>query len=220
MAIIVAVVVALIPATWFTAQRAFDGAARSARSNASTDLPIPPVTPSATANGEHGTTSSAQPVVPATTTPVELPAVAPAAPRRIVADGLIDTGFDNAVTDIAAGSTSEVARWETRGSPGSPGTDTVFVFGKLLSSGNPAAFTGLPRLEVGDEVILHTDEGRLTYTVRTTTLRPDEGLLDDPAFTAHQPGRLVMVGLRYAASGDRLDDHLVVTAELTGATKA
>ena len=45
-AIVVALVLALIPATALTAKRVFDTS--SSPSHSSTDLPIPPVTPSAT----------------------------------------------------------------------------------------------------------------------------------------------------------------------------
>jgi hypothetical protein len=69
-------------------------------------------------------------------------------------------------------------------------------------------------------VTLRTDRGTMTYTVGSTVLKSSAGLAADPAITERVPGRLVLVGIRYAASGDRLRDALVVTAQLSGATRA
>jgi len=210
------VVVALVPATWFTAQRVFDGS--DSPSHATTDLPIPAVSPSATPSSTP-TPTATPPTPPATTAPPELTKVSPDAPRRIVSGTLIDSGFDSAVTTIDASSTSEVGRWESRGSPGSPGTDTVYVIGRTLADGS-SAFAGLPRLKVGGKVSIRTDNGTMTYTVSASTLMPEAGLPKDPLFTEHVRGRLVLVGIRYDAAGDRLAKALVVTAQLSGAKKA
>jgi hypothetical protein len=214
-AIVVAIIVALVPATYLTAHRVFSDSTDTP-GRASTDLPIPPVSPSRT--------PSATPTTPAatpsqTTAPATLPRVAPDAPRRLVAGSLVDTGFDSSVTDLDATSTSEVARWERRGSPGSPGTDTVYVVGRVYA-GKDSAFAGLPRLRIGGTVSIRTDRGTMTYTVGAATLKPEADLRRDPLFTAHQPGRLVLVGIRYDAAGDRLAKALVVTAQLTGAKRA
>jgi hypothetical protein len=135
-----------------------------------------------------------------------------------VAGRLIDTGFDESVTDLDASSASEVARWDPRGSPGSPGTDTVYVIGRVYA-GRDSAFAGLPRLARGATVSIRTDTGTLTYTVGASTLKAETGLRRDPLFTSHEPGRLVLLGIRYDASGHRLGKALVVTAQLTGATR-
>jgi hypothetical protein len=212
---VLAVVVALIPATWFTAQRVLTGS--DSPGQHTTQEPIPPVSPSVTPTAKT-TTPPAPP--PSTTAPVKLPRVASDAPRRLVVGGLIDVGFDNAVTTIEAGSTAEVARLETRGSPGSPGRDTVYVIGKVFSAGTGSAFAKLPKLAVGKKITIRTDEGVLTYTVRSTGLKTDAHLGKDPLFTQHRAGRLVLVGLRYNASGDKLPQALVVTAQLSGAKRS
>lgn len=206
---------ALVPAAWFGAQRVFEGPAASPSRTDPTDLPIPPVSPSVTPT--TGTTAKATPTATAAPKAPALTRVSPDAPRRLVAGSLIDTGFDNAVTRIDASSDSEVARWESRGTPGSPGTDTVYVIGRV---GEDRAFAGLPRLAVGAKVTIRTDRGTLTYTVRSTSLEEHAGLEDDAAFTARKPGRLVLVGIRYDASGDRLGRDLVVVAQLTAATRS
>lgn len=205
---------ALVPAAWFGAQRVFEGPADSPSQTDPSDLPIPPVSPSATPTT---TTPKATPTVTATTKAPALTRVAPDAPRRLVAGTLIDTGFDNAVTGIDASSDSEVARWESRGSPGSPGTDTVYVIGRV---GEDRAFAALPRLAVGAKVTIRTDRGTLTYTVRSTSLEKHSGLEQEATFTARKPGRLVLVGIRYDASGDRLGRDLVVVAQLTAARRS
>jgi hypothetical protein len=211
-AIVVAVVLALIPASYLTAHRLFDDSSASPR-DGSTDIPIPPVSPSATKKASSGPSATPSRSHP----PATLPRISPDAPRRLVSGDLIDTGFDNSVTAIEPASTSEVARLDSRGSPGSPGTDTVYVIGTVTADG---AFANLADLKHGSKVSIQTDNGTMTYTVSATTLKPADRLSSDPLFTAHKPGRLVLVGIRYDASGDRLDDALVVTAQLSAAKKA
>jgi hypothetical protein len=217
-AIAAAVVLALVPAVWFTAQRVVDNAA--APTGSATDLPIPPVSPSTTASAPTPTPTqgSTAPAPSPSAAPVRLTKIDPDAPRRLVSGSLLDSGFDSAATTLDASSTSEVARWESRGSPGSPGTDTVFVAGRVDGSGS--AFDNLPRLRPGAEVSIRTDSGTLTYTVTSATLKTEAGLAGDPVVTAHAPGRLVLVGIRYDGSGNRQSRALVVTARLTGAETA
>jgi hypothetical protein len=211
---VAAVVLAVVPATGITAKRVFDGSS-SPPSVTSTDLPIPPVSPSASETGP-GKPTGQPPATPSKKATAKLPRVAPDAPRRLVSGDLIDTGFDEAVAEIGASSTSEVARWESRGSPGSPGTDTVYVIGRVYADGD-SAFADLPRLKPGAKVSIRTDTGTMTYTVSAATLKAEAGLADAPLFTTRKAGRLVLVGIRYDESGDRLGKALVVTAELTGA---
>jgi hypothetical protein len=216
-AVVVAVVLALVPAVWLGAQRVFSEPVSSPTQSRTTDLPIPPVSPSA---GVPATSPSRQPSsVPSEQPAANLTRIAPDAPRRIVSTGLIDAGFDNAVTALEPATSTEVARWGPRGSPGSPGTDTVYVVGKVFTDGG-SAFASLPRLKTGAEVSLRTDTGTLTYTVRATTLAARAGLAGDGLFTTRAPGRLVLIGVRYDGSGSALDKALVVTAELTGAERA
>ena len=215
-AIVAAIVVALVPAVWFTAQRVVDNAA--APTSDATDLPIPPVSPSTTPPAPTPSSSTAAPTPSPTPAPVRLTKVAVDAPRRLVADSLLDTGFDSAVTTLEPSSTSEVARWESRGSPGSPGSDTVFIVGKV--DGSSSAFEKLPRVRPGTKVSIRTDSGTLTYTVTAVTLKSESGLVRDAVVTQRAPGRLVLVGIRYSAAGVRQPQALVVTARLSGAEKA
>jgi hypothetical protein len=209
-AIVVAIVAALIPATVLTAHRFLDSA--DAPTSKNTDLPIPPVTPKASVqpSTSPSPTETAAP-------PAKLPRVASAAPRRITARGLIDSGFDESVTGIEPSSASEVARWESRGSPGSPGNDTVYVVGEVSAG---SAFADLPRLKAGSAVRITTDNGVLAYTVTASTQRSAGGLLSSPLFRKHKAGRLVLVGIRYDASGDATGKAVVVTAQLSAAKRS
>jgi hypothetical protein len=211
---VIAIILALVPATALTAKRVFDDS--SAPRDSSTDLPIPPVTPSATA--PTATPSSAPSKVPSRPAK-HVPNIADSAPRRITSAGAIDSGFDSSATDLDASSDSEVARWDPRGSPGSPGSDTVYVIGRVRAD-RDSAFADLPRLKAGAKVSIRTDNGTLTYTVSAATLRSSAGLERDSLFRRHKAGRLVLLGIRYDASGNRLAKALVVTAQLTGATRS
>jgi hypothetical protein len=205
-----ALVVALVPASYLTAHRVFHDAAVTPVERTA-ELPIPPVSPSAIA-------SSSAPAAPeASVTPAKsLPSVPTRAPRRIASGAVLDAGFDSAVTSLDASSDAEVARWESRGSPGSPGDDTVYVMGRVRTD-RDSAFAALPRLVAGGKVSIRSDAGTMTYTVTQSALARADGLGNDPLFTTHRPGRLVLVGIRYDASGNRLPQALVVTAELSGA---
>jgi hypothetical protein len=213
-AIVVAIVVALIPATYLAAHRVFHDSSASPGDH-TTDLPIPPVSPHVTVT--PGATPTATSTKPASAP--RLPRIAPDAPRRITSGNALDAGFDESVSDLDASSDSEVARWDPRGSPGSPGTDTVYVLGRVLADGD-SAFADLSRLKRGSKVSIRTDRGTMTYTVSAIGLRSVSGLGDGALFTTHKPGRLVLVGIRYDDAGDRLGKALVITAQLSGAKKA
>ncbi|RNM11063.1 class F sortase [Nocardioides pocheonensis] len=210
-AVAVAVVLALVPATWFGVHRLV-ASPTSAPDQTATDLPIPSVSPRATTPAPQPPATSAPPATPRP----HLAKVAPEAPRRLQAGPLLDTGFDSAVSTIEPASTAEVARLAPRGSPGSPGTDTVVVVGKVLTGGE-GAFGHLPQLRTGATVSIRTDAGTLTYTVVASARMPVSGLASSQQITRHVRGRLVMVGIRYAATGERLADAVVVTADLSGA---
>lgn len=183
--------------------------------------PTAPPTPATTAPSTTTPTTPAVSPTPTSTprpTAKPLPRVKPSAPRRLVAQGLFDVGFDSTVTPrngvFTAGSTAEVARWGGRGVPGNPSHDTVYLIGKVSADG---AFERLARLHRGGRLSLRTQTGLLTYTVHTTVARPAAGLTHTTVFTHHVPGRLVLVGIRYDSHGDRTGTIVVVTAQLTGA---
>ncbi|MBO9521200.1 MAG: class F sortase [Nocardioidaceae bacterium] len=200
-ALALAVVVALIPAAWFTLQRTFGDEDPKRPTSRGTQKPIPSV----------GTTPPSSPATTPPTTPAAtpLPPVAPDSPRRLTSGSVLDTGFDESVEpdgdSFVARSTSEVSRWGSRGEPGSPGTDTVYVVGR--TSG---AFANLDDLKAGSTVSLRTDNGTLTYRVSAVTTVAERGFARSPVVTAKVPGRLVLIGT--GGSGYR-----VVTAQLSAA---
>lgn len=213
-ALAVVLLVAAVIAGVFVLADSDDGSPRRA---------APTRTPSATAS----LTPSSLPTVtasltpspsPRTSTAPALPRVQPAAPRRIAVRGVLDTGFDNAIAPrdglFRPASTAEVARWGGRGVPSSPGTDTVYVVGKVTTGG---AFARLPAVRRGDRISLYTDRGVLTYTVQAAAEKASRGLTRDPGFTQVHRGRLQLVGVRYDADGNRAETVLVVTAQLTAA---
>ena len=206
---------ALVPALVIGAHRLLDSKDSNGSPTArTTDAPIPPVTsPTSAAPPTPTPTPTATPA-PAP----KLPRVAPAQPRRITSGHLLDSGFDSAATTIEPSSRTEVARWEPRGSPGSPGTDTVYLVGEV--HGTDSGFGSLPDLTPGRKVSIRTDNGTLTYTVRAAGLEPASGLEQRALFKRHEPGRLVLVGIRYDDAGTRLTKALVVTAQLSGATRS
>lgn len=215
LAVVVAVVLALIPAAWLTVRRLGDDTTTPAATSTSpTRLPIPPV--SGSASPDQKATVGKQPKPKQS--PTSIPPIDEDPPRRLVSGSLLDTGFANAVEpsggELTAPSDDDVARWGSRGSPGSPGSDTVVVVGRM-SAGAP--FAELGELAKGTTVIVRTDEGEFTYRVTGTSRKPVDTLLDDPALATKRPGRLVLVGNAYSASGDRLTSDLVVVARLSAA---
>ncbi|HET6152448.1 MAG TPA: hypothetical protein VFE15_05790 [Marmoricola sp.] len=215
-AVIVAVVIALLPAAVLGVVKLFGGS-DSARPQHRTVLPIPPVTtPAATAPVTPTPTPTTRP--PAQP---HLPHVALDVPRRLLSSGLLNVGFDDSVEPSSAGtfrarSSAEVARWGTRGEPGMPAKDTVVVVGKTFTEGQ-SAFDTLPQVKTGARIVIRTDSGDLTYTVRSTAIRPAAGLASTVAFTRSTPGRLYVIGIEYDRSGRLTGKDFVVLAEITGA---
>lgn len=215
--IAIAVAVALLPALWLGGQRVFgddDGTRRN-------DAPIPDVTSTRTPTATP--TPTAAPSATPTATAASLPRVPASPPRRLTVRGL-DVGFDDSIEDRAGGfqaaSTAEAARWGSRGTPASPGTDSVFLIGKVYTQG-ASAFAGLGAVRAGDVVTLRTRNGDvLKYTVSSSASRPAAGMLKSAEFTEKKPGRLVLVGILFdGQDGQRTGQYLVVVAQLSSARR-
>lgn len=213
--LVAAASVALVMAGTYTAFRTLDDDEPTA-TPASTPSPSPSISSAPPSEPAATVTPSARPTSRA------LPRVSPDVPRRLTSGELLDAGFDDSVEPegdlFTARSTGEVARWGSRGEPGSPGTDTVYVVGRVNADGD-SAFGVLAQLKRRTKLSVRTDEGLLTYTVGTTASLPTQGLRRNPVITQKVPGRLVLVGIRYDQSGERLG-YLLVTAKLTGAKRS
>lgn len=159
---------------------------------------------------------------------VAVPPLPSAPPQRllIAADattGLthaVDSGFDSTndqtTGPLTASSANEVARLSSRGAVASPGTDTVVVVGATRTG---AVLAEIGDLKAGATIRLRSAAGMLTYEVDDTSTVAAADLLDDPAVSAHEPGRLVLVGLGYDAPGARGDTDHVVVAHLVDARR-
>lgn len=215
----VAAVVAVLLLAWFTVPMLVSG---DPGTPSNSPTAVPPSTSSSTPSPTPSVTPS--PSAPRPTTPPGLPALSPDQPRRLVIDGVLDVGFDEAVGTsggtLRPASDAEVSRWADRGSPGSPGEDAVIVIGTADPADSSAAFARLGSVKPGTAVRLRTDQGTLTYTVARRLDVEASSLLQHPELTSRKPGRLVLVGEKYAPSGDRLTTDLVVVAVLTGASPA
>ncbi|MCW2784432.1 MAG: hypothetical protein JWP74_949 [Marmoricola sp.] len=221
-AIVVAVVIALVPALVLGGRHLLGGSSGDApRRPASSQLPIPAVSPSATAPVSPSPTATSTKKVGPKSPTRPATKVKPDVPRRLTVPGVLDVGFDDSVQPknglFTAASTAEVARWGTRGSPGSPGSDTVYVVGKI--DGSKSAFRTLAQVHTGSRISIRTDSGTLTYTVTSVGSHRASTLTHDASFRARHPGRLYLIGLRYTKSGSREATVLLVTAELSGARK-
>lgn len=197
----------------------------------SSSAPTSPTTPasptSPTKSSSPTKSPSTQESSPSATSsssaPVDLPEATPAAPVRLVADGLFDLGFDLATagTDgvLEAQSPEAPTRLEDRALPGNPTQDSVVVLGDDRYDLVEGAFNRLPDLSAGDEVTITTDSGSvLTYTVQRSLRVAASEVTSAPAVRQRVPGRLVLVGLRYDEDGTRGERDLVVVAQLSAVT--
>jgi hypothetical protein len=172
-----------------------------------TPTPTPTPTPSPTPTTNPGSLPASKP----------LPRLRSAVPRRLAIAAVLDVTLDNSIQPTAGQftppSTAGVARWGTRGLPGSPGTDTVYIVGKINGPGS--AFRRLATVRARTRIAIRTDAGLLTYTVTSVRGRRAQGLLTDPTFRAHVPGRLILIGVVYSGA-NRTGSLVLVTAELSG----
>ncbi|MCW2755358.1 MAG: hypothetical protein JWQ32_2769 [Marmoricola sp.] len=217
-AVWIAVIVALIAATYIGAHHIFSSAPSTdaPKHSVSTRLASPTASPSTpAATPTPSPTTSAKPAATKL-----LPRVKPTVARRLTVAGVLGATLDNSIEPKAGqftpASTVGVARWGSRGLPSSPGSDTVYIVGKV--DGPTSAFRRLGALHAGSKVVLRTDTGLLTYTVRSVGTHRANGLLTGPAFRAHVPGRLILIGIEYSGA-NRTGSVLVVTAQLSAAKR-
>ena len=178
----------------------------------------------------RGRLAVATPAAPATAPGQVQEVVAPSTPVAIeIPTAGIDAGveeYTDAQVRAAGGWVDPVHRdvvawWSGGGTPANPADNTVYLYGHV--SARPAVFNELAGVAVGDEVVLTTATGVLTYQV-TSVLPPVPKweLPDVPEVAAVVPGRLVLIGChREPDQGTRpTTANTVVIAEFTSSMSA
>lgn len=175
--------------------------------------------PSATQSASP--TPTPAPASPTASAPSDsLPQIPPAAPKRLVIEGLVDAGFDESIEmedeQVEARSADDLSRIGSRGEPGSPGEDTVIIVGQDRFD-QQAALNDIADVKKGDRVRLTTANARLTYRVQSTFRVASGTLASASLFTDERPGRLILVATTYSEAGDRTGADTVVVATLARA---
>lgn len=147
----------------------------------------------------------------------DVPPAEAAPPRRLVIDGVVDSGFDNAVTGddpLEAGSSNRLSRLESRGLPGSPGTDTVVVVGEDRFDRN-AVLNDIADATVGQTIRLETGEATLIYTIDEILELSSDEVQQHPSVAEEDGTRLVLVATTFDDQGERTGTDSVVVATLS-----
>lgn len=176
--------------------------------------PTPTLASPTSSLADSPTADQDTPVPSVNTAAGDLHAVEPGSPRALTFAGRT-RGFDEAITDqsdhLIPNSLSELSRWDARGKPGQPTSDSVVIAGKTTVNG---AFSDLSELKVGDEITIRTDNGELTYSVTKVGTIGVAGEVDNPALK-NSPGRLLLVGTQYDSVSNRTSSDILVTAQLS-----
>jgi LPXTG-site transpeptidase (sortase) family protein len=102
--------------------------------------------------------------------------------------------------------------------PGSDATNTVYLFGHTWTQ--PAVFNGLRDVAEGDEAILTTQYGEMTYSVDEIITMSKSDFSQDARVAAAVPGRLALVSCYRPQGLDaeaHAPDNIVVFLHLVGA---
>ncbi len=179
--------------------------------------PSSPTSPGATASGAPEASPS-----PTRSASADLAELEPAAASRIVIDDVVDAGFDASISPnggrLSPLSRDEVARWGDRGLPGNPATDTVVLVGSTRDA--TASLWGLEGVAPGATITLTTANGLVSYTVEASRTISSTTGATDPLLRENIPGRLILVGARYDAAGERAASDLVLVASLSGVDRS
>lgn len=107
----------------------------------------------------------------------------------------------------------QVAWWTGGGAPGSPGDNTVYLYGHTWKE--PAVFNDIKKLEPGDAVYVTTRTGRLHYVVESSFTVAKSDLTKTPTVAAAIPGRLLLLGCyRETGREESTTRNVVVIAHL------
>ena len=177
----------------------------SCHQRATPSTPVSP-TPTAPASPTAKPTKTAPSITPVPASP----------PHQITIGSLVDAGFKSSITvvdgHLIPGAASRLQRLETRGMPGSPGTDTVVLVGAANDRGT-GALDDLAKVRTGETIALTTQTGTLTYRITGLQHAAPNAVLGLPQVRAHVAGRLVIDCANYVGL-DRTSRDLVVVAQL------
>jgi len=181
------------------------------------ELRAQPEQPTASSGTRSPTPSPTGPVAPASPSRVEVASVG-------LAVDVLPVTPDGGELDPP---TLSEAYWiEPYGTPGTGADNTVYLAGHSFDRGE-AAFNPLfdratqqSRVAPGDEVVLTTDQGRLTYEVDSAQRYPKDELADVAEVWRIVPDRLVLITCFQRNDGGASKDNLVVYAHLVSGVPA
>jgi len=185
----------------------------AAPSPAPTATPTAPASPSSSAPPHKRPHKKAKP---------RIAAIAASPPHEITIGSVVaNAGFGDALSAsngalFPAGPT-DLQRLSTRGTPGSPGTDTVVLVGAANDHGT-GVLDDLDQVRTGEKVVLTTQTGVLTYRITELLHAAPSAVLGLSQVSAKVPGRLVIDRADYV-NHNRTGSDLVVVAQLVKAEK-
>ncbi len=120
---------------------------------------------------------------------------------------------DPSTNELTPPETDLVYRWAERGRPGTDATDTVYLLGHTVRAGG-GVFDPLQEVEIGQSIIVDTEQGEVSYRVEATRMYPKNQIQQADEVYASVPGRLILVGCYLNPDGSRQDLNFVVFAQL------
>lgn len=107
-----------------------------------------------------------------------------------------------------------ISWWTGGGTPGTDSDNTVYLYGHTWRE--PAVLNRVGELDPGDEIVVTTAGGRLTYTVEDVFTVDKPELPDSPGVAEAVPGRLLLIGCHRETGDERTTTrNVVVRATLT-----
>lgn len=161
-------------------------------------------------------------------TPIPIaPPIAPPVPSAVPTGLSIPAlGLTAVVQEMAASEcpvlnppTVDEAYWVgCRSKPGTDSDGTVFIIGHAVTGGQ-GVFARLQELAVGDDVLVTTPSGTLTYRVERTVNYAKFGeVQDSPEVMDKVPGRLVLVTCLLGPDGSSTDKNFLAQAQLVASS--
>lgn len=186
----------------------------------SAPITSPTASPTASASVRPSAPATPSPSAPRTTAAPTITKV-PASPPHALSIGttISDAPFGSAVAPVSGrlipDAPEQLQRLSDRGIPGSPGTDTVVLVGASSTSGR-GALDGIDDVRTGAQIVLETQNARLTYKITSATDVDADQVLTLPAVTEKHTDRLVIDCAHYD-DAHRVGSDRVLVATLVKA---